>query len=287
MPDAQLFALALRNLDGVGRVTASRLLERFPTYADLCRYPREQILHRIKGAPNAAALVDTLLDGAAMAEALSRAAEERTALQGRQVNLRTPADPDWPAGLPRLPRNERPLLLFLHGNARVLGLPAVALFGRPGLPEAAFERAQETVQQLVARGVVVLGGIQNGFDAVLHKIAALAPAPSIMVASCGLAKVAPPMRPVASQSLRAGGLLMSPFEMQHGPFEHDDRERARTMTTLARALVFFHPELDAAERAALETARALALPLFAASATLADAEGIEHLSEPSSLPAFS
>ena len=284
MPDVQTFALALRALDGVGRVTAARVLERFPTYADLRRYGREQVLHRLKGAPNAAALVETLFDEAAMRTRLEAAAAEREALQRKGVNLRTPADPDWPAALGHLPRADRPFLLFAYGNARLLAAPGVALFGRPGLADEAFDLAQATVRHLARRGAVAIAGVETGFDVVVHKVAALTPAPSVMVAACGLSKIAPPLRPAVSQSVRAGGLLVSPFEMEHGPYDHDRRERGRVMAALARAAVFFNPDLDSGERAALDGARAADLPVFAASAPLAQAEGLTLFSDPALLP---
>lgn len=283
MPDVQTFALALRSLDGVGRVTAARVLERFPTYADLRRYPREQVLHRLKGAPNAAALVDTLFEEAAMTQRLEAAAAERAALQQKRVNLRAPADPDWPTGLAALPRSERPFLLFTYGDARVLNRPGVAFFGRPGLDPDAYELVQVALRRVVAGGRVPIAGLATGFDVVMHKIPALTPAPSLMVAACGLSKVAPPMRPVASQSIRAGGLLVSPFEMEHGPFEHDDRERGRVMAALASALVLSNPDLDPAEKAALDVARTLDIPVFAADAALARAEGLRPFTAPADL----
>lgn len=283
MPDVQAFALALRNLAGVGRVTAARVLERFPTYADLRRYGREQVLHRLKGTPNAAALLETLFDEAEMTRRLAEAAEERAALQRKGVNVRTPADPDWPAALTRLPRAERPFLLFAYGDARLLATPGIAFFGRPGLADEAYELAQSALRHVVRTRRLAVAGLQTGFDVVIHKISALTPAPSILVASSGLSKVAPPMRPVASQSVRAGGLLVSPFEMEHGPFDHDDRERARVMVALASAVVFSNPDLDAAEAAALEAARTLGVPAFAADADLARREDLRPFTAPSDL----
>ncbi len=275
--DVQAFALALRSMDGVGRVTAARVLARFATYADLRRYGREQVLYRLKGAPSAAALVEALFDEAAMQARLDAAQHELAALHGRGVHVVTPADADWPRALDALPRAQRPFLLFGYGNRQALAAPGIAFFGRPGLAPDAFERAQATARHAAARGVAVLAGIQNGFDVAIHKVSAGGPA--VLVAACGLARVAAPLRPVAAQRVRAGGLLLSPFEMNHGPFDHDDRERARLMAALARAVVFFNAPLDDAEGAALDAARTLGIPLFAADASLARREGMTLLDD--------
>ncbi len=283
MPDAQVFALALRGIDGVGRVTASRLVEHFPTYDALRRCPREQILFRLKGTARAADLVALLLDEDQMLPRLDAAADERAALQARNVNLRAPADPDWPAALNRLPRSERPFLLFLYGNTRLLAAPGVAFFGKHGLATGAFELAQALVRHIVARHHAPWVGLHDGFDVALAKTAALAPAPCVLVAACGLSKVAPPMRPVAAQVVRAGGLMVSPFEMEHGPFEHDARDRARLAVALTRAAVLCDAELDTGTSAALATAQSLGTPLYALDARLAEAHGLPLLSQPGDL----
>ena len=51
MPDrpSPAFALALLSLDGVGRVTAHRLIERFASAEAVRGAPREQVLLRLRG----------------------------------------------------------------------------------------------------------------------------------------------------------------------------------------------------------------------------------------------
>ena len=56
------YVLALLSLDGVGRVTAHRLIEHFPTYDALRATPREQVLLRLKGLPHAERTVGLLFD---------------------------------------------------------------------------------------------------------------------------------------------------------------------------------------------------------------------------------
>ena len=270
LDDALLFALALRRLPGVGRVTAGRLLARFPTLGALRATPREQVLVRLKGTAGASALVTTLADDAVMAPALDTARAEAAALDARRVRVHAPNLPGWPARLDALDRGDRPALLFTYGDAAVLDRPSAAFFGAPGLDVPAFEHAQNLLRAIAARGVVPVAGLSTGFDVVVHKVAAGLPCPSIAVAACGLGRISPPMRPGATATVRAGGLLVSPFEMEHGPFPHDDGERARTMVALAAVSLFFDPAPGSAEARALLSALALGRPTFGMGPRLPD-----------------
>lgn len=267
-PDPQTiatFALALERLDGVGRVTAGRLLAHFPSYEALLRYPREQVLTRIKGAPNAAALVGRLFDEAAMRALLAEAGEAMRRLGERRVDVLAPHDPRRPAGLDDLPRSTRPVLLYAYGHTEVLQRPVVALFARPPLPPDPFERAQDLVRHLLPHGLVPATGAAHGFDVVVHKLAAggAPPRPSLLVAHTGMGQLPPPMRPAVSAAVRAGGLFVSSFPMEHGPYEHDDRERALVLAALARACVFVAPRPETPEWQALTWALDARRPVFA------------------------
>lgn len=239
MPDPAAFALTLLRVDGVGRVTAQRLLAHFPTRDALRATPREQVLLRIKGAPNAEALVGRLFDEATMDAHAATVRDELRALAARGITVLAPHDPRWPAGLDALDRSERPVVLYAYGDAGVLARPAAALFARPPLPGPAFEVAQDLVRRLIAHGIVAVAGVESGFDAVVHKLCAAAGHPSVLAAGAGMAKVPTPMRPAVTAAVRAGGLLLSPFPLDHGPFPHDDTERALVSAAVANASAFF------------------------------------------------
>ncbi|MDX1532364.1 MAG: DNA-processing protein DprA, partial [Rhodothermales bacterium] len=255
-------ALALLRLDGVGRVTAGRLLRHFPAYETLRACPREQVLLRLKGTPNAEALVAQLFDEAAMRPHLDQAEATRTALAQRQVTALTSHHDHWPAGLDDLARADRPVVLYAFGTPAALTGPVVSLFARPPLEGAAFETAQALVRRLVAAGLTVATGAQHGFDVVVAKLAAAANAPAVLVAHAGLARLPKPLRPHASAAAKAGGVLLSPFAMAHGPFDHDDRERALVQAALARACVFVAPPDGSPEARALAWAVDAGRPVF-------------------------
>ncbi len=247
MPDPvspqSAFACALQEMPGIGRVTAGRILRHFATYDELSRYPHEQILLRLKGSPNAEALAAGLLNRDDMHARIANATEHLHTLAAQGVEALCILDERVHTKLIDLPRGLRPALLYTYGPRLALKQRMCALFARPPLSESAFELAQDLARVPATEPFVVATGAATGFDAAIHRVTAGASpsAPSVMIAACGLSRIARPMRPAASAVVRAGGLLISSFDMNHGPFEHDDKERALVQAALSDASVFIEP----------------------------------------------
>ena len=245
-PDPAALALALLSLDGVGRVSAHRLLERFPTLDDVRATPREQVQLRLKGAPNADQTVATLFDDGAFRPALDRAEAEVAALREKQIGVLAPGGAGWPAGLGALPRADRPVVLYTYGDVAALAGPSLAVLARAPLDGGPFERVQALARRAVDPATLVVGA-QSGVDLALQKVALDAGARVVAVVEAGLARLRPPMRPGATALVRAGGVLVSPFPMTHGPFDHDDRERALVQAALGTAVCAAAPPPDSPE----------------------------------------
>ena len=263
------FALALLSLDGVGRVTAHRILDRFPTLDVLRATPREQVALRLKGAPNADQTVATLFDDDAFRPALDRAEAEVAALRDKGIGVLAPsgvgapADPDragWPTALDALPRADRPVVLYTYGDAAVLRGPSLAVLARAPLDGGPFETVQALARRVLAPAGLVVGA-QSGVDLALQKVALDAGAPVVVVVEAGLARLRPPMRPGATAVVRAGGVLVSPFPMTHGPYDHDDRERALVQAALGTAVCAVAPPPDSSEDRAAAWAAEAGRPL--------------------------
>jgi DNA processing protein len=237
------FALALTRIEGVGKVTAERLLRNFRDLDDLRTYPREQVLLRIKGVGNAPKIVGDLFDDAVMTPMLAEARGEVDSLTEKGIKLLTPRDVHWPAGLSRLAPAHRPSLLYAYGDLDRLTDLRIALIGAPPLSEGPFDLAQDLLRSIIAEGLVPVTGVNNAVDVVMNRIASMndRPRPTIMVASCGLARVAPPLRPLATASVRAGGLMLSSFPMNHVAQSHDEYERVLIQAAVAHASVFLVP----------------------------------------------
>ncbi|HLT46573.1 MAG TPA: DNA-processing protein DprA, partial [Rubricoccaceae bacterium] len=275
---ASSFVLALLGLDGVGRVTAHRLLERFPTLDALRACPREQVLLRLKGLPHAERTVTLLFDEAAFAPHLDRARAAVEEMAARRIAVVVPGHAHWPAALDALAPADRPAALYAFGDTAVLAARPVALFGRAPLPADAYEAAQGLAERLLAERLPLACGAAPGFDVALHKRYAAAGLPCVMVARAGLARVDPPARPGVAAAVKAGGVLVSPFPPTHGPFDHDDRERALVQAALAGPAAFFAPAAGSPEAKALAWALEAGRPVFGVEGDPAADAGLLHLS---------
>ena len=259
---AVAFAQALLNQEGVGRVTAHRLLERFPTHETLLDYPREQVLLRLKGAPNAERTVGRLFDREAFGEALKKADYELKSLAEKHIRVIAEGHPHWPAGVAELDRPDRPVVLYAFGSTETLTRTSVAFHARPPVQGDTFETAQILARKLIGESIPVVCGTQTGFDVVMHKLCSTAGVPCVMVARSGLARVDNQMRPSVAAAVKAGGVLLSPFPSTHGPFDHDDAERVLLQTAIAGPNVFFAPREHTPEAHALEWALNTNRPVF-------------------------
>src|SRR5690606_21791079 len=126
----------------------------------------------------------------------------------------------------------------------------------------AFEAAQGLAGRLLAERLPLACGAAPGFDVGLHKRCAAARHPCVMVARAGLARIDEPARPSVAAAVKAGGVLVSPFPPTHGPFDHDDRERALVQAALAGPVAFFAPAEGTPEAKALAWALEAGRPVF-------------------------
>lgn len=273
------FALALLDLEGVGRVTAHRILGRFPTLDVLRDCPREQVLLRLKGLPHADRTVGILFDDDAFGPHLQNARDEIDEMAARHVAVVVPGHAHWPAALDALDPGDRPVSLYAFGDPALLAARPVALFGRAPLPADAFEAAQGLAERLLAEGFPLACGAAPGFDVGLHKRCAAASHPCVLVARAGLARIDGPARPSVAAAVKAGGVLVSPFPPTHGPFDHDDRERALVQAALAGPVAFFAPAEESPEARALGWALEAGRPVFGVEGDPAADAPLLHFSE--------
>ncbi|MDX1439214.1 MAG: DNA-processing protein DprA [Rubricoccaceae bacterium] len=256
------FALALLSLEGVGRVTAHKIMERFPNYDDLLACPHEQVLLRIKGTPRADQLVRKLFDVDVLVPAIEHQHAIIRNMDERNISLLTSGHPSWPSQLDVLPRSDRPVVLYAFGHPSILAANSVALFGSEGISASAFEVAQTLASKLIKEGITLCTAARTGFDAVLHRLCADGSHPCIMVAHCGLARIDHRARASVAQAVKAGGVLISSFPMSHGPFDHDDTERALLQAVLGGPAAFFDPQKHSPESTAMQWAIHAKKPVF-------------------------
>lgn len=255
--------MALLDLQGVGWVTAHKITERFPTYESLLACPHEQILIRIKGTANAESLVKKLRDKESFGSAVDRTKSLIKGMKDKNMAVLASGHPNWPTHLDKLDRPIRPVVLHTFGDTAALKRSGAAMFGLDELDADAFESAQLLADRLIEADIPLVSAARTGFDTILHKRTTAANRPCIMVARCGLAKIDKQARASVASAVQSGGVLVSPFAMTHGPFDHDDTERAILQSALAGPSVFFGATPHTPEFHAMQWAVEQNKPVFA------------------------
>ncbi|MDT7857646.1 DNA-processing protein DprA [Rubrivirga sp. S365] len=204
------------------------------------------------------------------------------------MRVLAPGGAGWPAGLDALPRADRPLVLYAYGDAGALAGPSLAVLARAPLDGEPFETVQALARRVLTAplaaesggaasgGAALIVGAQGGVDLALQKVALGAGARVAVVVEAGLARLRPAMRPGATAAVRAGGVLVSPFPMTHGPFEHDDRERALVQAALGAAVCTVAPPPDSPEDRAAAWAAEAGRPLALVGAAPPEAAWAEN-----------
>jgi len=248
-----IFALALTQMEGVGSVTASRLLKHFNCYDDLLRYPREQVLARIKGAPRAGNVVAALFDQKTFRSLLANSKASIDALAERHISILSMNDDGWPISLNSLPRTHRPILFYTFGRTTVLESPKLSML----LPFSAEDFSSDVLSALDLHST----DVSLCTDLTIAHLPTAVDFRIILVAGCGLSRIPPGARIGVKQVIANGGLLLSPFPMTHGPFPHDQKVVSWILAALANAIVFRAP--GALELEISEWAHAAGKPTFA------------------------
>ena len=239
-----VLAITLRQIDGLGAVGVTKLLRSYDSLEELQECPLEQVLVRLRGIPGAATLAARILDASLIAE-LRRAAErELLELQEKRIEVVTAAHPMVSDRMQRLQGRYSSPILFLYGDTEVLGSSTAATFVVDGgsLSADSFEHLQRLARTVMTSGHPIMTGTRPGADVVLSKIAIASAGQggpsSVGVCDSGLARIDPTFRSTATQIVRSGGALVSPFDMVHGPFDHDLAHRDALMAALGTVVVY-------------------------------------------------
>ncbi len=190
---------AMTKAQGVGRVTADKLLEK----ADL--EDKERFLSSI--APicadkEYASIVSELetIDFDALAERLDR----------KNIRAITCFDNEYPDSLK--PYRDRPIILYCKGDITLLREPCFAVIGTR-FPTKYGERATKDFVTELAKRFCIVSGMARGMDACAHAAAIAAGGKTIAVLGCGVDVVYPPENvSLYSDILASGGLIISEYE---------------------------------------------------------------------------
>lgn len=178
-------------------------------------------------------------------------------LQRPGHRLMTMADADYPSLLLQIA--DPPPVLFLNGDASLLGREAIAIVGSRQATRQGEANAEAFAHDLSDRGFVILSGLALGVDAAAHRGGLAGRGSSIAVVGTGLDIVYPARNRDLAHALAERGLLVSEFAIGTKALAGNFPRRNRLLSGLARGVLVVEAALQSGSlitaRHALEQGR--------------------------------
>lgn len=163
--------------------------------------------------------------------------------QAEQVRIVTMADDAYPSALRQIV--DRPLLLYVRGDARALEIPPlVAIVGARKATAYGRAMAATIARGLTAAGVTIVSGLAIGIDGVVHREAVAGGGRTIGVLGGGLDRFFPPAHRLLADQMVATGAVITEFPPRMSPLGHHFPQRNRIISGLSLAVLV----VEAAER---------------------------------------
>ncbi|MCC1496229.1 DNA-processing protein DprA [Alcanivorax sp. 1008] len=162
----------------------------------------------------------------------------------------TAASSEWPPLLVDI--DAAPALLFVRGNAQLLGRPQLAMVGARHASAEGLDNARRFARVLAGAGFTITSGLALGIDRAAHE-GALQAGTTIAVLGHGPGPCYPPRnRPLAEQIIHGSGTLVTEFPPGLAPRKEFFPQRNRLISGLSLATIV----VEAAEHSgSLITAR--------------------------------
>lgn len=168
----------------------------------------------------------------------------------------------YPASLAELDRP--PAALHVRGDVSLLCEPSVAVVGSRDVSVEAASAARRILDGAIGRGVVVVSGGALGSDAVAHRAAVEAGAPSAVVLPSGVENTAPKSnRGLFSRVIDCGGALVSEYPPRQGVRRYHFRRRNSLMAAMSRGVFVVRAGKKSGTMLTVRAARELNRPLAA------------------------
>lgn len=228
--DERLCCIALTLCEGIGTLTAQRLVKVAGSAADV--FARRNELNQLCPdiQPNVLKALDT-------PGTFDRAERELAFAEKHGIDCLTPNDVHYPARLRQC--EDAPLFLFSKGNADLNSLRVVSIVGTRHATEYGRQFCNEFIRDIAAvcPDLLVVSGLAYGIDIAAHRAALAEQLPTVAVLAHGLDRIYPSAhRKTATEMLARGGLLTE-FLTGTEPERYNFISRNRIVAGMADAVI--------------------------------------------------
>lgn len=130
--------------------------------------------------------------------------------------LLTITDNDYPPLLKQI--YDPPVIIWLKGNVEALSKPGVAVVGTRNPTAYGKKMAEKISSGIAEQGLCIFSGLAYGIDALAHKAALEAKAPTVAVLGSGIDRIYPAKnKALAEKIIDSGGAVISEFTLGTKP----------------------------------------------------------------------
>lgn len=155
--------------------------------------------------------------------------------------------------------HDAPLLLYVRGDASLLGRPQIGIVGSRGATRAGLGHAREFAAALSEKGYLVTSGLALGVDGAAHDGALAAGYPTLAVIGTGVDRIYPRQHKTLTERVIAQGALVSDFPPGTSAKAAHFPQRNRIISGLSRGVLVVEASLRSGSlitaRLALEQGR--------------------------------
>jgi DNA processing protein len=218
--------LAWNRVPGIGAARFYKLWDQFGSMADAWRAAPE----RLKPLIGAKAV-------AGWQKAKERGVGLRELERIHQHNFRVYcyADPDYPAGLKKIP--DPPPVLYCWGRLEYGDDVAIAIVGTRQPSPLGIFHARQLGSQLSKQGLTIVSGMARGIDSEAHRGALEVGGRTVAVLGCGLDVVYPPENEHLMLQIAKQGAVVTEFPLETQPFAGNFPARNRIISGLSLGVV--------------------------------------------------
>ena len=224
--------IALSMVEGVGDVTAKRLIAEFGSPESLFGAKRSQ-LARIKTEVERGS--DKLIDAICSFSGWVLVEEELKRAQKLGIKIFTLNDPEYPESLKNI--YNPPPILYVKGEILPQDEMSIAIVGSR-IPDRYGRTVTQRISgELAQRGITVISGMARGIDSIAQQEALKRGGRTIAVLGSGLDVVYPPENDKLYDEISDKGAVISEFPLGTGPLGHNFPQRNRIISGLSLGVI--------------------------------------------------
>jgi len=259
------YQLALSQVDGVGTLSAKKLIQHFGSAKDAFAGKVRDLLQVPGMNSTRAASIFAFAD-------FAKAEKQIAFCEKNGVDILSYQDKAYPNRLKHC--EDGPLVLFKKGNANLCANRMVSIVGTRRITEHGKQITRDLVAGLVPFGVTVVSGLAYGVDIEAHKAALDVGLPTVAVLAHGLNRIYPTAHTKYAAAMVENGALLTEFTTESKPDRENFPMRNRIVAGMSDATIVIESGATGGSMITADLANGYSRDVFAIPGRIGDEHSI-------------